>query len=135
MKKIVIAGAMAVLTLAGCAGTPQAAPTVTETVTAMVTETATVTITATPEVGPVALAEVPTPTAAAVTKAVIPADVVGKNAEALREDLEALGFTNIVMNSDTGKTPLLYSNWTVTSIDNPGVEQLTDRAVVVHVTK
>jgi hypothetical protein len=57
------------------------------------------------------------------------------NAEALDDELSALGFKKVIYNADTGKTVLLLSNWTVTSIDNAGVEQSTDKAVVVHVTK
>ncbi len=57
------------------------------------------------------------------------------NAEALDDELTALGFKKIVYNSDTGKTVLLLSNWTVTGIDNAGAEQAVDKAVVVHVTK
>ncbi|MDQ0076856.1 hypothetical protein J2S97_002036 [Arthrobacter oryzae] len=57
------------------------------------------------------------------------------NAEALDDELSALGFKKVIYNADTGKTVLLLSNWTVTSIDNAGIEQSTDEAVVVHVTK
>ena len=57
------------------------------------------------------------------------------NAEALDDELTALGFKKVVYNSNTGKTVLLLSNWTVTGIDNPGAEQALDKAVVVHVTK
>ena len=57
------------------------------------------------------------------------------NAEALDDELTALGFTKVIYNSDTGKTVLLLSNWTVTGVDNAGAEQSTDKAVVVHVTK
>lgn len=71
----------------------------------------------------------------AATTAVIPANVVGMNAQALEEELEALGFKKVIFNSDTGKTVLLLSNWTVTGIDNPGTEQATTKSVVVHVTK
>lgn len=67
--------------------------------------------------------------------AVIPADVAGMNAEALDDDLTALGFKKVIYNSDTGKTVLLLSNWTVTGIDRPGTKQSVDKAVVVHVTK
>ena len=45
------------------------------------------------------------------------------NAQALDEDLAALGFENVIYNADTGKTVLLLSNWTVTGIDNPGAKQ------------
>ncbi|MFP3459860.1 hypothetical protein R5O87_03290 [Arthrobacter globiformis] len=84
---------------------------------------------------PEAAAAAAVPTKAAPVNAIIPADVVGMNAQALDEDLAALGFENVIYNSDTGKTVLLLSNWTVTSIDNPGVTQATNKAVVVHVTK
>ncbi|WAJ33800.1 hypothetical protein OUO20_01895 [Arthrobacter sp. FX8] len=57
------------------------------------------------------------------------------NAEALDDELSALGFKKIVYNADTGKTVLLLSNWTVTGIDNAGAQQAVDKAVVVHVTK
>ncbi|MEO5315583.1 hypothetical protein PV772_15945 [Pseudarthrobacter sp. CC12] len=57
------------------------------------------------------------------------------NAEALNDELSALGFKKIVYNSNTGKTVLLLSNWTVTGIDNAGQQQPVDKAVVVHVTK
>jgi hypothetical protein len=57
------------------------------------------------------------------------------NAEALSEDLAALGFENVIYNADTGKTVILLSNWTVTGIDNPGTKQPLSKAVVVHVTK
>jgi len=57
------------------------------------------------------------------------------NAEALDDELSALGFKKIIYNSDTGKTVLLLSNWTVTGLDNAGTQQSTDKAVVVHVTK
>lgn len=57
------------------------------------------------------------------------------NAEALDDDLSALGFQKVIYNSDTGKTVLLLSNWTVTGVDNAGAEQATSKAVVVHVTK
>lgn len=65
----------------------------------------------------------------------IPASVAGMNAEALDDELTALGFKKVVYNSDTGKTVLLLSNWTVTGIDNAGLEQALSKAVVVHVTK
>lgn len=136
MKKYMAIGTLLCLSLAGCAGAPAAAPTVTQTVTETVTATATVTavetVVATPE-APAAAAAVPTK--AAPTTAIIPADVAGMNAQALDEDLAALGFENIIYNSDTGKTVLLLSNWTVTGIDNPGIQQATSKAVVVHVTK
>lgn len=57
------------------------------------------------------------------------------NAQALDDDLTALGFKNVIYNADTGKTVLLLRNWTVTGIDNPGAEQAVSKAVVVHVTK
>jgi hypothetical protein len=57
------------------------------------------------------------------------------NAEALDDELSTLGFKKVVYNSDSGKTGLLLSNWTVTGIDNAGAEQAVDKAVVVHVTK
>lgn len=128
MKKELALTALLCLALSGCAGanTPKAAPTVTETVT--VTETATATVTAT------VTAAVPAAPAPAET-AVIPAAVEGMNAQALDDDLAALGFENIIYNADTGKTVLLLSNWTVTGIDNPGAKQPLSNAVVVHVTK
>jgi hypothetical protein len=128
MKKELALTALLCLALSGCAGanTPKAAPTVTETVT--VTETATATVTAT------VTAAVPAAPAPAET-AVIPAAVEGMNAQALDDDLAALGFENIIYNADTGKTVLLLSNWTVTGIDNPGAKQPLSKAVVVHVTK
>ena len=134
-------GALLCMALSSCAGSPQAAPTVTQTVTqtatATVTSTATVTATATVAAKPVAPAVVaaPAPAPVAPATAVIPANTVGMNAEALDDDLSALGFKKIVYNSDTGKTVLLLSNWTVTGIDNAGAEQAVEKAVVVHVTK
>lgn len=65
----------------------------------------------------------------------IPANIAGMNAEALDDDLSALGFKKVIYNADTGKTVLLLSNWTVTGIDNAGSEQAVEKAVVVHVTK
>ncbi|MDR6685745.1 hypothetical protein J2Y41_001300 [Arthrobacter sp. 1088] len=116
--------ALSCLALAGCAGTPAATPTVAETVTAA------------PAPAPAVASAAAIPTiAAAPATAVIPANVTGLNAEALDDDLKALGFQKVVFNSDTGKTVLLLSNWTVTGIDNPGLEQATSKAVVVHVTK
>lgn len=131
----VAGGAFLCAVLAGCSGgTPQAAPTVTQTVTqtstatvsAVATATATATVTAAPA---------PAPVPAAPVTAVIPASTAGMNAEALDDELSALGFKKIVYNSDTGKTVLLLSNWTVTGIDNAGAEQAVAKAVVVHVTK
>lgn len=124
------------IALSGCgAGSPQAVPAVTHTVTATATVTATVTA-APPAPAPPA---VPAPAAAVpaapAATAIVPAAVAGMNAEALDDDLKALGFTKVVFNADTGKTVLLLRNWTVTGIDNAGAEQATDRAVVVHVTK
>ncbi|TQS89626.1 hypothetical protein EU811_19670 [Arthrobacter sp. TS-15] len=136
MKKSVFVVALTCLALAGCAGTPAAAPTVTETVTATVTATATATVTAAPAPAPVVTPAAAIPTAAgAPATAIISANVAGMNAEALDDDLKALGFQKVVFNADTGKTVLLLSNWTVTGIDNPGLEQATSKAVVVHVTK
>jgi uncharacterized protein affecting Mg2+/Co2+ transport len=57
------------------------------------------------------------------------------NAEALDDDLTALGFKKVIYNSDTGKTVLLLRNWTVTGIDAAGSKQSVEKAVVVHVTK
>ncbi|MET4135342.1 hypothetical protein ABIC21_001550 [Pseudarthrobacter sp. PvP090] len=134
MKKALALGAVLCLALSGCAGgsTPQAAPTVTHTVT----QTATVTVTAAPVTVAAAAPVVAAPAApAAPLTAVIPAVVAGTNAAALDEELTALGFTKVVYNADTGKTVLLLRNWTVTGIDNPGVEQSIDKTVVVHVTK
>lgn len=135
MKKVLGIGAFACIVLSGCgAGAPQAVPAVTHTVTQTATATVTATVTPAPP-APVAPA-VAAPAAPVVpATAVIPAAVAGMNAEALNDDLKALGFKKVVYNSDTGKTVLLYSNWTVTGIDGAGTEQSTDRAVVVHVTK
>ncbi|WP_445155103.1 hypothetical protein ACTWLI_02355 [Arthrobacter sp. Hor0625] len=140
MKKELALTGLLCLALSGCAGgnAPQAAPTVTETVTVTETATATVTATVTAEAAaPVAAAPVAAKPAAPAppATAVIPAAVAGMNAQALDEDLAALGFENIIYNSDTGKTVLLLSNWTVTGIDNPGAKQPLTKAVVVHVTK
>ena len=140
MKKELVLTGLLCLALSGCAGgnSPQAAPTVTETVTVTETATATVTATVTAEAAaPVAAAPVAAkPAAPAPPKtAVIPAVVQGMNAQALDDDLTALGFDNIIYNSDTGKTVLLLRNWTVTGIDNPGAKQAISKAVVVHVTK
>ena len=132
--KTTLCAVLVLLGLTACAGAPAAPPTVTQTVTVPgPTVTATVpgpTVTTTPVPAPV----VATSSPKAMT-AQIPTAVVGMNAEALNDDLRALGFSKIVYNSDTGKTVILLSNWTVTGIDNPGAVQSTDKAVVVHVTK
>lgn len=130
-------GALVCFALSSCAGSPQASPTITHTVTETATARVTVTATATVTAEPVAPVAVAVPTAAAVTPttAVIPVNVVGMNAEALDDELSLLGFKKVIYNSDTGKTVLLLSNWTVTGIDNAGAEQVIDKAVVVHVTK
>lgn len=136
LTKTLAAGAFLCLALSNCSGgSPQAAPAVTHTVTQ--TATATITATATVPAEPVAPAAVaaPAPAPAIVATAIIPGNVAGMNAEALDDDLSSLGFKKVIYNSDTGKTVLLLSNWTVTGIDNAGVEQATDKAVVVHVTK
>lgn len=148
MKKTLAATAFLCVVLAGCAagGTQQAAPAVTHTVTQTATATVTATVTATAKATVTATATVTAPPAPAVVvpapaappapaTAVIPANVVGMNAEALDDDLAALGFKKVIYNSDTGRTVLLLSNWTVTGIDSPGSEQSIDKAVVVHVTK
>ncbi len=134
MKKALALGAVLCLALSGCAGgsAPQAAPTVTQTATATVTAT----VTAAPVTAAAAAPVVAAPAAPAVPlTAIIPAVVAGTNAEALDDDLTALGFKKVVYNADTGKTVLLLRNWTVTGIDNAGVEQSIDKTVVVHVTK
>ena len=136
MKKALVPGVFLCVVLAGCGGggTTQSAPAVTH----VVTQTATATVTATPApaaVVPAAPIVPEAPAPAAPTTALIPANVAGMNAEALDDDLTALGFKKVIYNSDTGKTVLLLSNWTVTGIDQPGSEQSVDRAVVVHVTK
>lgn len=138
MKKALALGAVLCLALSGCAGgsAPQAAPTVTHTVTQTATATVTATVTATPVTAAAAAPVVAAPTAPAMPlTAVIPAVVAGTNAEALDDELTALGFKKVVYNADTGKTVLLLRNWTVTGIDNAGVEQSIDKTVVVHVTK
>jgi hypothetical protein len=139
MKKALAAGAFLCMALAGCAGgATQAAPAVTHVVTQTATETVTATATATVTVAPQPAEAAAAPAAAAPAvpaTAVIPADVAGMNAEALDDDLTALGFEKVIYNSDTGKTVLLLSNWTVTGIDRPGTKQSVDKAVVVHVTK
>jgi hypothetical protein len=90
-------------------------------------------VTAEPAAPAVVAAPAPAPVAQAT--AVIPANTAGTNAEALDDELRALGFKKVIYNSDTGKTVLLLSNWTVTGVDNAGAEQALDKAVVVHVTK
>ena len=140
MKKALAAGALLCMALAGCAGgTTQAAPAVThivtQTATETVTATATATVTAAPQPAEVAAAAPAAAAPVAPATAVIPADVAGMNAEALDDDLTALGFKKVIYNSDTGKTVLLLSNWTVTGVDRPGTKQSVDKAVVVHVTK
>lgn len=128
------------MALAGCAGgATQAAPAVThvvtQTATETVTSTATATVSAAPQPAEVAAAAPAAAVPAVPATAVIPADVAGMNAEALDDDLTALGFKKVIYNSDTGKTVLLLRNWTVTGIDRPGSKQSVDKAVVVHVTK
>lgn len=140
MKKAFAAGAFLCMALAGCAGaTTQAAPAVThivtQTATETVTATATATVTAAPQPAEVAAAAPAAAAPVVPATAVIPADVAGMNAEALDDDLTALGFKKVIYNSDTGKTVLLLRNWTVTGIDRPGTKQSVDKAVVVHVTK
>jgi hypothetical protein len=138
MKKALAAGVFLCVVLAGCGGggTTQSAPAVTHVVTQTATVTATpapaAVVPAAPEPAPVVP---PAPAPVAPTTALIPASVAGMNAEALDDDLTALGFKKVIYNSDTGKTVLLLSNWTVTGIDGPGSEQSVSRAVVVHVTK
>ncbi|WP_139184568.1 hypothetical protein [Arthrobacter sp. ok909] len=137
MKKELALTGLLCLALSGCAGgnTPQTAPTVTETMTVTETATATVTAMVTAEpAAPVAAAAAPA-VPAPPKRGVIPAAVQGMNAQALDEDLAALGFENVIYNADSGKTVLLLSNWTVTGIDNPGAKQPLSKAVVVHVTK
>lgn len=97
---------------------------------------ATAPMTSTPA-APIAAAPVATAPATPVKPqtAEIPTAVKGMNAQALDEDLAALGFENVIYNSTTGKTVLLLTNWTVTGIDNPGATQPVGKAVVVHVTK
>lgn len=124
--------------LTGCSGVaPQSAPTVTQTVTqtATATVTAVATVTATVTAAPAPAAAVVVPAPATPATAVIPVNAAGMNAEALDDELSALGFKKIVYNSTTGKTVLLLGNWTVTGIDNAGSEQAVEKAVVVHVTK
>jgi hypothetical protein len=129
-------GALLCLALSSCAaGSPQAVPTVTHTVTQTATATATATATVTAEPVAPAVVAAPAPAPAAPATAIIPINAAGMNAEALDDELSALGFKKVVYNSDTGKTVLLLSNWTVTGIDNAGAEQAVDKAVVVHVTK
>ena len=140
MKKELAAGAFLCMALAGCAGgATQGAPAVThvvtQTATETVTATATATVTAAPQPAEVAAAAPAAAAPAVPATAVIPADVAGMNAEALDDDLTALGFEKVIYNSDTGKTVLLLSNWTVTGIDRPGTKQSVEKAVVVHVTK
>jgi hypothetical protein len=138
MKRNLALGALLCLAVSGCAGgtAPAAAPAVTYTVTQMVTTTVTATPTAeVSQAAPVAQETTPVVEQPKPASALIPANVAGMNAEALDDDLKSLGFKKVIYNSDTGKTVLLLSNWTVTGIDSPGVEQSTDKAVVVHVTK
>jgi hypothetical protein len=99
-----------------------------------VTATSTVTVTAPPVPAP-AVIPAPAPAPIIPATAVIPVNVVGMNAEALDDELTAQGFKKVIYNSNTGKTVLLLSNWTVTGIDGAGSEQALDKAVVVHVTK
>ncbi|MFD0759371.1 hypothetical protein [Arthrobacter ulcerisalmonis] len=137
MRKLIFAiGAMALpLGLASCGGTPEAVPavTVTQTVTATRTVAAPApTVTVTQVAAPVATVAAAPP---AASSAVLPADVVGTNAKALSDDLEALGFKHIVWNADTGKTVLLLSNWTVTSLEGAGADTALSKTIVVHVTK
>lgn len=127
--------ALLCLALSSCAGSPQAAPTVTHTVTETATVTVTATATVTAEPSAPAVVAAPVPAAVAPATAVIPANAAGMNAEALDDELAVLGFKKVIYNSETGKTVLLLSNWTVTGIDNAGIEQAVDKAVVVHVTK
>lgn len=137
MTKKLAASALAavgLLTLTGCGGDASAAPapTVTTTVTAEPEPAPTVTVTVTQTV----TAEAPVPAAPpAPATAQIPTNAAGMNAQALDDDLKALGFKNVIYNSNTGNTVILLSNWTVTSIDNAGAVQALNKDVVVHVTK
>ncbi|MEW1820900.1 hypothetical protein AB0323_08935 [Arthrobacter sp. NPDC080031] len=125
------------LALAGCGGSPQAAPTVTITQTITATQTVTApapTVTVTQTVAPVA-APAPAPAAPAVATAVLPADAAGQNAQALSDELQALGFKHVVWNSDTGNSVFLLSNWTVTSLEKAGESVPLSKTIVAHVTK
>jgi len=136
MKKYVLALAIAgsAIGLAGCAGSPQPAPTVTttQTVTAPA-PTVTVVQTVTPDA--IAPPAAPTVAPTAATTALLPANAQGQNAQALKDELDALGFKHIVWNSDTGASVLLLSNWTVTSLENAGENVALSKTIVVHVTK
>jgi hypothetical protein len=74
---------------------------------------------------------------AAVTPgtATIPTNVKGMNAQALSDELDNLGFTNIIFNSSDGRTVLLPANWTVTGIDGAGATVPVGQTVVIHVHK
>lgn len=124
------------IALSGCGGGPQAAPTVTTTQTVTATQTVAApvpTVTAIQTVAPAA-ATVPAPPAAA-TAAILPPDAAGQNAQALSDQLEALGFKHVVWNSDTGNSVFLLSNWTVTALEKAGESVALTKTIVVHVTK
>lgn len=134
LSTLAIAGTLA---LTGCgSGSAAPEPTVTTTVTAEPRPAPTVTVTVTQTVTAAAAAASPAqPAQRAQATAQIPANVVGMNAQALNDDLRALGFKNVIYNSNTGNTVILLANWTVTGIDSPGTVQALDKDVVVHVTK
>jgi hypothetical protein len=77
----------------------------------------------------------PQPAVTAPRAATIPANVLGMNAQALADELTNLGFTNIIFNSDDGRTVLLPENWTVTGVDGAGTAVPVGQDVVIHVHK
>jgi len=132
---IYAAAAVVVASTAGlvaCSGNTQASETVTaiQTVTAIETVTATATVTA---VETVTAAPQEPQTSGVIAK--LPADVEGENAQALSDELDELGYTHVVWNSDSGNSVFMLSNWTVTSLEKAGQDVSTSKTIVVHVTK
>jgi hypothetical protein len=76
---------------------------------------------------------VTTPAAAPVKDVTIP-DIVGKNGAIVLDQLTKLGFTNVQYGSvnPKDKVPILYTNWTVVSVEpGPGTVVSSDSIVVV----
>lgn len=75
-----------------------------------------------------------TTTAAAPVKDVTVPDIVGSNGAIVLDQLTKLGFTNVQYGSvnPKDKVPLLYTNWTVVSVEpSAGTVVSSDSIVVV----